>query len=121
MSGVSRIEGVDRLKRKLSTLGSVMVEAATEGVASSAEDAKREMQERVRVDTGQLRDSIRIEGDGLQLGVGPGEGERDKALANEFGTSHMSAQPYVVPAAEIQRRDFPDVLSEVISKAVRKV
>jgi|SRR5690625_3152176 len=113
-----KIEGMSSLLKKLSAMGPAIVAAAEEAVDESATQTRKEMQDRVRVDTGALRDSIRIEGEGLEKRVGPGDEERDKALANEFGTSKMSAQPYVVPAMEIARRDFPNVLADKLNKAV---
>jgi len=113
-----QMEGLSELLKKLSAMGPAIAEAAEEAVDEIATQTQKEMQDRVRVDTGALRDSIRIEGEGLERRVGPGDEERDKALANEFGTSRMSAQPYVIPANEIARRDFPIVLTDKVSKAV---
>src|SRR5690554_903228 len=121
MSANVQIEGMDSLLKKLKAMGPSMEAAGVEAVTESAVQAQQDMQDRVRVDTGALRDSIRIEGEGLEQRVGPGDEERDKALANEFGTSRMSAQPYVVPALEAQRRDFPSVLGNKVSEAVTKL
>lgn len=115
------IEGMGSLLRKLAAMGPVMEAAAIASVDQLATQTKKEMQDRVRVDTGALRDSIKIDGEGLEQRVGPGDEERDKALANEFGTTHMSAQPYVIPANELARRDFPRIVKKEVGKAVKSL
>ena len=115
-----KVEGLDKLLRQLKELGPEIIEAAEAGLSEVAGDAKTEMQQRVRVDTGRLRDSIRVRGEGMDLNVGPGDEEKDKALANEFGTRHMPAQPYVLPAAEQARKEMPKVIGEHVRKVLPK-
>lgn len=60
-----------------------------------AERIRNRARELVRVDTGELRDSIRVieQLDGFLVGS-----SNDHADENEFGTAHMPAQPFMRPA-----------------------
>jgi HK97 gp10 family phage protein len=61
----------------------------------------RESQFTVPVDTGMLKASGFVDGDGTSFRVGYGEpgGPVDYAKYVEHGTSHMNAQPFLTPAA----------------------
>ena len=59
----------------------------------------------VRVDTGALRDSIDYEVEDGHLYLSAGEDlDDERALANELGTRHMAAQPYLKPVAMKERQ-----------------
>lgn len=46
--------------------------------------------------------------------VGPGGPAEPYAAAQEFGTSRMSAQPYMRPAFEAHRDDVPNEVERVL-------
>lgn len=50
-----------------------------------------EWRNRVEVDTGAYRDSIRVTSDGASSNV-------EHSIYNEYGTAHMAPQPALVPA-----------------------
>lgn len=113
-----KVRGLDQLRKNARQAAEAIDEASTRAERMVAEDMRDDMKSRVRVDTGELRDSIRIEEAPDGLRVGPGDEQKDKALANEFGTRHMSAQPYVVPAVESARRKFPETITQEVRRSV---
>lgn len=67
-----------------------------------ASDLVNEAQRRARVDTGQMRDSIRIaEESEARTIVRCGTPQVYWGIFNEYGTIKMSAQPFMRPAAAI--------------------
>jgi hypothetical protein len=66
--------------------------------AAGVEGARR----RVRVDTGELRDSIRAE---VRNGQGRWGSDVRQAAPNEFGTYKMRAQPFLRPSIDDARRE----------------
>lgn len=114
-----RIEGVEKVKRNFMALTEGMNPAAARVLKDVAEDVKKEAKELVPVDTGALRDSIRLivtaktAGNITRVGVRAGGFEInpktgklvDYAIPVEFGTSRQTPQPYLIPAA--QRKAVP--------------
>lgn len=113
-----KVRGLDKLRTAARKAAENITEASARAERSAAEDMRDDMKSRVRVDTGELRDSIRVEAGGEGLRVGPGDEQGEKALANEFGTRHMSAQPYVVPAMEAARRKFPEKVVQEVKRSL---
>ncbi|MDQ5960160.1 MAG: hypothetical protein QG592_1242 [Pseudomonadota bacterium] len=74
-------------------------------VRKAAFDVEGQAKNRVPVDTGALKSSIltEIENGGLAAEVAPHE---NYALFVELGTRRMSAQPYMIPAADAVRPAF---------------
>lgn len=102
-----RVVGRERLIKRLK---SVLLDTR-DGVREEAEEAANRIQRRAKefvpVDTGRLRDSIRVTQTGkASFNVGPGD-EVEYAEYVEFGTSRSPAQPYMRPALEAERREFP--------------
>lgn len=98
---------LDRLAGKLG----VNVDRA---LASIAEQVQGEAAVRAPVDTGALKNSIAAEkksqflwwvADGVEYGI-----------HQEFGTSRMSAQPFMIPAVESVRRQVAKIIGEELTK-----
>lgn len=70
-------------------------------VGDTARDSVTAMQDLARVDTGAMRASCGydLDADGLGFEAGP---TVDYAPFNEYGTSRMSPQPFVIPGFEAQ-------------------
>jgi len=85
--------------------------AATEEIASDIVELARE---NAPVDTGELRDSIRVEVDGNDHTVVVGA---DHGAFVEFGTSKMAAQPYLGPAVAKVRRNLAKYFKGVVTDA----
>lgn len=68
----------------------------------------------VPVDTGALKNSITTEFEGdFSATVAP---HTEYDVYVEFGTRHMSAQPYMTPAAEVVRPAFIDAMEQLLRR-----
>lgn len=108
-----KLVGTEQVKRNFLALTEGMNPAAARVLKEVAEDVKTEAKELVPVDTGALRDSIRVivtaktAGNITRVGVRAGGYEVnpktgklvDYAVPVEFGTSRQMPQPYLIPAA----------------------
>ena len=108
-----KVEGIEHVKRNFNALTDGMNPAAARVLKEIAEEVKTEAKDLVPVDTGALRDSIRLivtavsAGDITRVGVRAGGYEVNPKTGNlvnyavyvEFGTSRQSPQPYLIPAA----------------------
>lgn len=117
MAGKVRITGTGKLKSQLIEMAKRMKTAGEQAEREGAEDVREDMQAFVPVDSGHLRDSIRIEEGATGLQVGPGD-EVDYAMFVEYGTSEMSAQPYAGPAADRARMAFTDTVRDTVRKVI---
>lgn len=113
----TRITGTGKLKSQLIDMASRMVQAGEQAEREGAEDVRDNMQAFVPVDSGHLRDSIRIEQSGPGLDVGPGD-EIEYAMYVEYGTSEAPAQPYAGPAADRARTAFVDTVRDTVKKVI---
>jgi HK97 gp10 family phage protein len=110
------IEGIEELERALEDAAKKLHAAFEEAVAESSEALAESARSFAPVDTGRLRDAIVGESDGTTGEVFV-DGV-DYASYVEFGTSKMVAQPFLTPAAEIEREQFVRRLSESAEGAV---
>jgi HK97 gp10 family phage protein len=108
-----KVDGLDSLLRKLDELPEQMRRGAERAVAEETEDVTQDMRDNVPVRTGELRDGMQAEVDGL---AGRAVSTAPHSFAVEGGTSKMPAQPFALPAAERSRGRFP----ERVSTAVRE-
>ena len=121
------IIGLTELEEKLSNLDVKLSRALDEALEEIAEKIRDDAKSLVPVDTGALKKSIRIEKkEKLQVSIVAGGGgvinprtgrEVDYAGYVEFGTSHMSPQPYMQPALEKNR----DELLNIVKRKVLEV
>jgi len=107
-----RIDGVEKVKRNFNVLTQGMEPAAARVLKEVAEEAKTEAKKLVPVDTGALRDSIRLivtaktAGNITRVGIRAGGYEVNPktgklvnyAIPVEFGTHRQVPQPYLIPA-----------------------
>lgn len=112
-----RVTGTGKLKAQLVEMAKRMEAAGRQAELEGAQDVREDMQAFVPVDSGHLRDSIRIEDGATGLQVGPGD-EVDYAMFVEYGTSEMSAQPYAGPAADRARMTFTDTVRDTVRRAI---
>lgn len=99
--------GLARVERKLTAGFDRAVDETTEAVAGDARQF-------APVDEGELRASIepRTTDEGGEVVA-----TADHAAYVEFGTSNMSAQPYMLPAAEIARTKFVQAVKKAAKEA----
>lgn len=76
-------------------------------------DAQRE----VRVDEGELQQSISAETAGMSTVVKPRDVDVLKAIVNEFGRESDPGKPYMAPAAEVSRVRWPRRAAEAVRRA----
>src|SRR5690606_25398825 len=107
-----------KLGKKLQNLSRRIEDSAVEGSRKTAEEVKGIMRDLVRVDTGELRDSIDIEPAREGFSVGARDGV-EQALADENAHSGIGHQPYGTTAAERGRRIHPDNVKKDVRKVFR--
>ena len=88
-------------------------------VAKVARDIEADAKNVVPVDTGNLKNSIDVEfeNDGLTAIVAP---HTEYAAFVEFGTRRMSAQPYMIPAAERNRPAFIAAMKQMLKEVTER-
>lgn len=89
----------NRLPDLIASLASEGDRHVEETADAVADDARRN----APVDTGELRDSIHVEGSGRQTRVVVGA---DHGIFPEYGTRKMAARPYFWPAVERARQGY---------------
>jgi HK97 gp10 family phage protein len=114
----SGIRGVPRLRRKLRRMEPDVRAGVVDALREGAEQVRDDAKSRVPVNTGALRDYIKVikgkSRDGLSWLVGlpkPKSGRRKKKIEwpfygifVEFGTVKMRARPFLFPAFESRKR-----------------
>lgn len=109
-----RVAGIAELRRELDRL-SVQVQA---GIKAASTDSAVEIRDNARsnapIDTGDLRDAIKVRSIPIGSEVGIFDPDVDYGDYLEFGTSRMPAQPFMTPAVVSERPRYPGrVTSEV--------
>jgi len=98
---------IDTFADRLNTHASVLEEPWQDEWSRKVADRWRQ---RVEVDTGEYRDSIRVTPDGAAS-------DAEHSVFNEYGTAHMAPQPALVPAiTELIRPATRDLGSEIIRR-----
>ncbi|WP_033818883.1 HK97-gp10 family putative phage morphogenesis protein [Kitasatospora sp. MBT63] len=112
------IEGLERLRPRLSELAEEIVTALRKAVRESAEDVRRETLLNVRKDTGTLQRKldIRYKAEGLRAEVGWFDRDAYYAAFQEFGTKSITARPALGPAIEAERNRIKDRLSDELRR-----
>ncbi len=122
-----RVDGLAALKSASEEVRAALERELTAAVEAEADDVVQDARNSVRVDSGDLRDSITAEVSGMSATVRPRssasrEDPRDhaiKAATNEFGKSGDSGQPYMVPAAERSRARWPQRASDAVKRGAK--
>jgi HK97 gp10 family phage protein len=110
------IQGLDKLTAQLYAIaGGDYTPALAKGIE---QEILPEMQRLTPVDTGNLRDSEHVEVTENSVLLVAGT---DYAVHVEFGTSKMSAQPYMRPAIDTKQDAAMKVTADEISKEMKRV
>ena len=110
------LRNLGRAQDRLRRIGPMLAESAAEAALSAAERARLDAAGRAPVKTGRLRASLavrRIEGGAAVTADCP------YAAAVELGTSKTPPQPFLAPAADARRRDFPDEASRLARECLK--
>lgn len=100
--------------RQLKLLPDRITEGAQEAVKESGEAIRHQVSDTVRVDTGRLKERVRVRligALGLTADVGWFDHDTYYAQFQEFGTSRISADPVLTRAGEMEQREFPKRLT----------
>jgi len=104
---IKGIDGIKDAERELERQGRTIADALADVVPVAAEAIRDEARRLVPVDTGRLRDEIGFTVDGTEAEVKIIDTTRASGTYYgqfvEFGTSKQPAQPFMGPAAEIER------------------
>ncbi len=116
------IEGVDELKRQLKRLDTkVRTSIVRSGLREGAKVAKQAAEAKAPVDSGFLRDNIKIKtrkrGDKITAIVGFAE-DAYYGRFIELGTKHMSAKPFLRPALDENQRQIVDAVKARMKKRI---
>lgn len=104
-----------RWHRHPAMISALAQQRAAAAVTKALHDIEGQSKQLVRVDTGNLKNSISVERDGDLAGtVGP-RGV-DYALPQEYGTYKMSGQPYMRPSAEIVGPQFVAAMEQIVDE-----
>lgn len=101
---------------RLRELATKAPRVAADVIRATVADIEADARQRVPVDTGALRDSIKGRVINQQSGeVTAGGGDVDYAGYVEYGTVKMAAQPYMHPAADAARPRFEAAVARAIA------
>jgi HK97 gp10 family phage protein len=114
------IVGMDEVIGKLNKFDVEARKAVRTQVRKSANAIRKGAQQRVPVDSGRLKKSIRARysSDGFSAEIAPGLKWRAHFI--EFGTLKMAAHPYMMPAWEQERPNYIAGVKQAIRGAVKK-
>ena len=113
------IRGADKVTANMQKASAAIEAAVGDAVREAAMLVEREakINQTPHVDSGRLRGSITSEEKSpLLFEVGSNV---EYAAAHEFGTSKTRAYPYLGPAVETARSQYPDLIKEGIKTEVR--
>lgn len=111
-----KLEGVDKLRKKLEAKSVEYQREIEEAVGETADDISQDWRRSVPVDDGDYRDSIGVEHEGQTATVANFGRKGWHGRFVEFGTSNRSypKQPAAGPAAERGRNTFTEALKRAL-------
>jgi HK97 gp10 family phage protein len=120
MSRVSvQMDGLAELQKKLAKFANS--EAVTNvALEKAGEHLRQKIQDMTRVRTGALKEAI-VKGEVIngKIQIGPSQqGPAFRAHFVEFGTSKMTAQPFMRPAFESSKSTIEKIMAEEIRKGL---
>lgn len=104
------IEGLNRLRLQLNRVPAHIREGARDAIEESAEAVRDQVRREIRVNTGNLRRSVRIRkigAHGLSADVGWFSRDDYYVKFQEFGTSSITADPVLTRASAAETARFP--------------
>lgn len=115
------VRGAKELEALLKKLpAKVAKRVVNNGLRAGARIIRDEMKAGVPVDTGELRDSIRVATVKGQVKVGFEPPASRRAHLTEFGTEFQPAQPFARPAIDARGPDAIRKIGEVMGKGIAK-
>ena len=117
----TRVEGLERLKRRLARLPGKIRTEVRASLEKSADELIAFQQSLVPVDQGDLRDSIKKRDGAHELSIEVAAGDDNAFYARfvEFGTVNTRAQPFFYPPYRALRNRIKSRTTRAVRKAVR--
>ena len=116
------VKGLSSLEAKLKKLEPLTRSALERGVGKAGENVVSHAKRFVRKDTGELQRSINSKPESTPNGAKATIGTNvEHAMYNEFGTSRMSAQPFLQPALQSNKNNARKLIMTEIAKAHRSL
>lgn len=120
------VSGAAAARKALAQVDPAVRASLAEAVRDEADQVTDDARSHVRVDSGDLQQSIAPQVTGLSAEIRPRSALSDdspkdhaiKAAVNEFGKSNDPGQPYMVPAAEASRNRWPTRAADAVRRAV---
>jgi HK97 gp10 family phage protein len=115
-----RVTGIEALAKRLDELPEEIKEALRRAVKDGAESVKKDTQQAVRVDTGNLREKVDItySESGLTAQVGWTDADTARyAALHEHGTRKITANPALGPALEVERGRILTRITDEVRRA----
>lgn len=112
-----KLEGMPELLRQLERLGAEAEQVKKDTLLAGAEVVQQAASEKAPRDTGKLAENIvisDIKEDGT-VDIGP-DRDRFYGLFLEFGTTKMSARPFLQPAFEENKDQVQEKMADVIRR-----
>lgn len=121
-SGITvTIEGLPELRRRLEEMPTEVRAACFRALRASAGAIVDGTKDNVKIDTGNLKGSVKARFENSRLRAEVGWWDRDDTYAvwQEFGTRRMPARPSLGPALEQEKQHLPDRIKAEVRRAVR--
>ena len=116
------VKGLSSLEAKLKKLEPVTRSALERGVGRAGENVVSHAKRFVRTDTHELQRSINSNTESTTNGATAKIGTNvEHGIYNEFGTSKMSAQPFLQPALQSNKKHARKIIMTEIAKAHRSL
>lgn len=114
-----RMEGLQELQNRLASMSN-RTNIERKALEAAGEHLQSAITRAVRVRTGALRDAIeKSEVTNGKIIVGPSQqGPAFRAHFLEFGTSKMSAKPFMRPTFEVEKSRIESILAEEIGRGL---
>ena len=110
---LARVRVEDVLSRALAEQAGLLAQAVQDGLSASPGSDEHD---RPWLRTGNLRDSIGWQADGLQAAIGSSE---PAAAAQEWGTSKMEPRPFLAPVAAAMGEQVASAIGAQVAAALR--
>lgn len=115
-----KVHGLAELTRKIKALPAEADKEIRKQVLKSSNRIRKAAQQRVPVQFGALKKSIRskLEKDKLSATIGPRGKVAWRAHFTEFGTIKSAAKPFMNPAWEEERPKYLDEMAQVVRRVI---
>lgn len=119
-------EGIEELMKRISEMGKAGVRAENKALKKAGEIIVEEAKNNVSERTGKLKEGLKVSGvrkkDGNKyILAGIQKGDNSKIFYGkflEFGTSKMSAKPFMAPAYESKKNEANEIIKQELRNAL---